>query len=116
MILLVNYVSLQAVTVDPQLAIYFGTGKTGDSKSMDHFSKLFEGNSLCSKGDPDMFFPDDYEDRKTVFGVKEICNSCPLTDLCLTYALKHPSLDGIWGATTPRERQSLRRKRARVSR
>ena len=94
-------------------------------KSMDLYSEhqLFDGSQLCAQVDPELFFtrekddltdstPEEYADMYTA---KAICKSCPLTLDCLEYALRHPELDGIWGATTPHERRLMRRrKRARA--
>ncbi|WP_082949361.1 WhiB family transcriptional regulator [Mycolicibacterium celeriflavum] len=38
---------------------------------------------------------------------KEVCRRCPVQRDCLRYALTHVEPWGIWGATTPRERQRL---------
>lgn len=74
-------------------------------------SAPFNGTQLCKSVDPDLFFPEDYEDRKTVLGAKAICKDCPLTVACLEYALGDSGLDGIWGGTTPQERKNLRRRK-----
>lgn len=71
----------------------------------------FDGTQACKSVDPEMFFPEDYEDRKSVFEAKAICQSCPLTSACLVYAIKDSSLEGIWGGTTPKERRNMRRRR-----
>lgn len=75
----------------------------------------FDGTQLCASADPELFFPDDEGVYHHVEQAKQICLSCPLTSACLMYALKDPRLQGIWGATTPRERKNLR-KRKRVVR
>lgn len=82
-------------------------------KSMDLYleSTPFDGTQLCSQVDPELFFPEDYEDRKAVHSAKKVCSECPLTTACLTYALSNPELDGVWGATTPRERKNMRRRK-----
>lgn len=37
---------------------------------------------------------------------KAICRQCPVIDECLQYALEQgPSLQGVWGATSQRERK-----------
>ena len=81
-------------------------------KNMDLYSESapFDGTQACVSVDPELFFPEDY-DYQTTDQAKVICNSCPLTAACLTYALKDSSLDGIWGGTTPRERKNIRRRR-----
>lgn len=45
-----------------------------------------------------------------------VCQSCPVSAQCLQFALSDPSLEGIWGGTTPEERVSLSRKAKRRER
>lgn len=71
----------------------------------------FDGTQACKSVDPEMFFPEDYDDRAAVLQAKAICQSCPLTSACLVYAIKDSSLEGIWGATTPNERKNMRRRK-----
>jgi WhiB family redox-sensing transcriptional regulator len=82
-------------------------------KSMDLYSESapFDGTQSCMSVDPEMFFPEDYEDRGVTERAKSICKSCPLTLDCLEYAMSDASLDGIWGGTTPRERKNMRRRK-----
>lgn len=81
-------------------------------KSMDLLNlSPFNGSQLCAEVDPELFFPEEYDDRRAVLTAKSVCNECPLTSACLTYALANPDLDGIWGATTPRERRNMRRRK-----
>jgi len=42
-----------------------------------------------------------------------ICQECPVAEECLTFALDHPALVGIWAATSTVDRARLRRKRRR---
>ncbi len=44
---------------------------------------------------------------------KAVCSGCLVVDECLAYAVAGPSLGGIWGATSARERGGLRRARTR---
>jgi WhiB family transcriptional regulator, redox-sensing transcriptional regulator len=39
---------------------------------------------------------------------KRLCRSCPVQQCCLLHAVQYPECYGIWGAMTPRERESLR--------
>lgn len=39
---------------------------------------------------------------------KAVCSACLVRDECLAYAMADPSLDGIWGGLTRRERGQLR--------
>jgi WhiB family transcriptional regulator, redox-sensing transcriptional regulator len=57
------------------------------------------------------FFPDaaDWADPRA----GRICAVCPVKDECLDYALRNPSLDGIWGGTSEEERRKIRRRRRR---
>jgi len=71
----------------------------------------FDGTQACKSVDPDLFFPEDYDDRGVTERAKIICKSCPLTLDCLQYAIKDVSLDGIRGGTTPRERKNMRRRK-----
>jgi WhiB family redox-sensing transcriptional regulator len=75
----------------------------------------FDGSQLCAQVDKDWFFPDEVDDEVEVFSLKElnakaVCLMCPLSKACLDYALKTPSLEGIWGGTTKHERKLMRRR------
>jgi WhiB family redox-sensing transcriptional regulator len=74
-------------------------------------SAPFNGTQACKNVDPDIFFPEDYDDSVAVLNAKVICKDCPLTNDCLVYAVKDSSLDGIWGGTTPKERRNMRRRK-----
>ena len=62
---------------------------------------------LCAQTDPEAFFPDK---SGTNTDAKRTCAACDVTAECLAYALADPSLEGIWGGTSVRERQAMRRK------
>ena len=62
-------------------------------------------DAICSQVDPELWFP---EGGQSPRGAKEICATCPVLDLCRDYALADPTLDGVWGGTTLRERQAIR--------
>lgn len=52
------------------------------------------------------------EERFTrVRKAKAVCNSCPVQDYCLEYALVTDQTIGIWGGLTERERRGLQQKR-----
>lgn len=63
--------------------------------------------AVCLEHDPEMFFPDP-SDKLTTIAAKLICQTCPVRSECFAYALPLPGLEGIWGATTPRQRQRMR--------
>lgn len=45
---------------------------------------------------------------------KEICQGCPVRAECADYALARPEKYGVWSATTPEERVTIRRSRQRA--
>lgn len=71
----------------------------------------FDGTQLCNESNSDLFFPEEYLDPKKLMAARELCNSCPLVSACLEYAVSTPWLDGIWAATTPRQRSRIRSQR-----
>jgi WhiB family redox-sensing transcriptional regulator len=62
--------------------------------------------ALCAQSDPESWHP---EKGANNHYAKKICNRCPVKTDCLNWALATGQPDGIWGATTPRERQTMRR-------
>ena len=77
--------------------------------------------ALCAQTDPELFFPDHHTEyariipasgRRRETMAKSVCRNCPVRKPCLTYAMANPSLTGIWGGLTDRERSHHR---ARVS-
>ena len=62
----------------------------------------------CLDVPADWFFPENaprHVRRQFELQAKGICQGCPVLDTCRDHALKTPERYGIWGATTPRERQ-----------
>lgn len=53
---------------------------------------------------PDIFFSDEIAEQEQAIS---LCAICPVLEACLTYALRN-EMFGIWGGTTPTERQALR--------
>jgi WhiB family redox-sensing transcriptional regulator len=69
--------------------------------------------ALCAQADPDAWFPK-RGDTPTAAFAERICAACPVRVQCLDYALAGADTWeghswGIWGGTTPRERQMIRR-------
>lgn len=75
------------------------TRRSGDLSWMDA--------ALCAQTDPDAFHPGKSESSTDA---KRTCAACDVITECLAYALADPSLEGIQGGTTQRERQAMRRK------
>jgi WhiB family transcriptional regulator, redox-sensing transcriptional regulator len=44
---------------------------------------------------------------------KEKCDSCDVKAECLDFALRNPSLLGVWGGTSEEDRRKIRRQRRR---
>jgi len=66
-----------------------------------------DGSQPCAQVDPEIFFPAP-SDRAGINRAKEICNRCQFIEECLTSVLWEPSIEGIWGGTTTRQRENLR--------
>lgn len=62
----------------------------------------------CNGMDTEVFFPVRGE---SAAAAKEICACCGPRLACLHAALDNPEVVGIWGGTTGRERQRMRRLR-----
>jgi hypothetical protein len=65
-------------------------------------ARIRERGNCTTGGDPDVFF-----DEESPEPALALCASCPARALCLAYALEHEQ-HGIWGGTTPAERDDLR--------
>ena len=66
----------------------------------------WQAEAACRGDEVSVFFPDSHEDSRYVIA---ICVSCPVKTECLNYALEDPSLKGVWGGTSARQRSRLRR-------
>jgi WhiB family redox-sensing transcriptional regulator len=72
--------------------------------------------ALCAQADPDAWFPDKGQ-RALAEIAMGICGHCPVRTQCLDYALSGADTwggiaTGIWGGTTPQERDRLRQRKA----
>ena len=65
-------------------------------------------NANCVDMDLNIFFPDNYGggNLEAIEDAKAICYNCPVKADCLAWAMKNRE-DGIWGGTTPVERELL---------
>lgn len=61
--------------------------------------------AACVGEDPEPFF---HADPSTALGV---CRDCPSTGSCLEYALANRLNYGVWGATTPAQRETIAKER-----
>jgi WhiB family transcriptional regulator, redox-sensing transcriptional regulator len=65
-------------------------------------------HAACKGADPDIFYDSDREREALSY-----CYRCDVADECLEHALTRPETEGVWGATTERQRYTIldRRKR-----
>lgn len=47
------------------------------------------------------------EPRDAVLAARGICSGCPVVRDCLRHALQVPETHGVWGGTTPAEREAI---------
>ena len=55
------------------------------------------------------FFPNK-EDLGATVRAKAVCSTCPVADICLSWAIETNQSEGIWGGHTAKERRRLRRR------
>lgn len=58
----------------------------------------------CRTVDPETFFPLPTEPADMALA---LCRACPVMSACLRTALESGDCEGVWGATTPRERRAM---------
>ena len=70
----------------------------------------------CLSADPDLFFPISSAGpaERQIARAKKICAGCAVRQECLEFALSHDQVYGIWGGTTPEDRQRDRRRKRRA--
>ena len=71
----------------------------------------------CLSADPDLFFPlsPAGPGERQIARAKMICAECQVRLECLEFALAHDQVYGIWGGTTPEDRQRERRRKRRAA-
>ena len=67
--------------------------------------ELWVRHAKCRDIDPDRFFVRGAKQRKAA----EICDGCPVVQLCLADALDNNVEFGVWGGRTERQRRALLR-------
>lgn len=71
--------------------------------------------SACKGASIDIFVPE-LADNRNIKAAKQFCQYCPVRPQCFAYALANPELVGIWGGTTYRQRQELRKRKRILTR
>jgi len=64
--------------------------------------------ALCSQLDPELWFPEPWEDDAPA---KAVCGRCPVRAACLAYALAANEQHGVWGGFSTEERREIQRRR-----
>lgn len=65
----------------------------------------WQADAVCKEHPEVDFFP---PRGASALPAIELCRRCAVQAECLAYALSDPSLVGVWGATTTKERRRLR--------
>jgi WhiB family transcriptional regulator, redox-sensing transcriptional regulator len=71
--------------------------------------------AACRSVDPELFFPvsEMGPARRQVATAKAVCGECPVSQLCLDYALSTRQAHGVWGGLTVDERRAVSARRDR---
>lgn len=62
--------------------------------------------ALCATSDPEVFFPEK-ADTAAADIAKQVCDSCPVVNECLSHALNYGERFGVWGGLTAEERRPM---------
>ena len=78
--------------------------------------RSWRSGGACLSADPDLFFPISTTGPavRQIAQAKAICAACQVRQECLEFALSHDQVYGIWGGTTPEDRQRHRRRQRRA--
>jgi WhiB family redox-sensing transcriptional regulator len=70
--------------------------------------------AACGSGDPELFFPISSSGpaAEQIKRAKAVCAGCQVRSECLDFALRTRATEGVWGGTSPEERELLLRRRA----
>lgn len=72
--------------------------------------------AVCRDEDPELFFPvgNSGPALAQIADAKLVCNRCPVTTECLSWALNTGQDSGVWGGMSEDERRALKRRNART--
>jgi WhiB family redox-sensing transcriptional regulator len=73
---------------------------------LDGLNETWWVEEAACRGSKANFFPVPGDPPTEAF---KICSECPVRVPCLVYAIKRPSLKGIWGGASERQRVRIRR-------
>jgi len=102
----------------------FGDGREEESiqSAADTGDQLdWQEQASCRDYDNSLFFgPDqgesELEKQARESRAKAVCQTCPVSEPCLEFAMETNQKYGIWGGMSDKERASLKRRRARARR
>ena len=66
-----------------------------------------EEASCATAANPDAWFPVHGTHDGDTKAALRVCRMCPVASPCLYFALAHPTMRGIWGGTTERQRRAF---------
>lgn len=70
----------------------------------------WRARAACRDEDPELFFPigNSGPALPQIAAAKRVCDSCPVRDACLDWAMESGEDFGVWGGLTEDERRDLR--------
>jgi WhiB family redox-sensing transcriptional regulator len=97
--------------VNDAVTVWLMTPGGPDLPTIDDFLRrpAWMARAACRGTGTDAYFP---TVGATVAPARAVCAGCPVREPCLAYALADPELAGVWGGTSARERDRIRRERA----
>lgn len=63
----------------------------------------------CRDEDPELFFPlgESTPHQLQISEARRVCQTCPVSEACLAFALSTRAEYGMWGGKTPQERRRI---------
>lgn len=91
----------------------FEHAKRNEENNMD-----WRERAACLQADPELFFPvgNTGPALEQIERAKAVCARCPVTEMCLQYAMDTGQDSGVWGGLSEDERRTLKRRAARARR
>ncbi len=69
----------------------------------------WRNEALCVEVGLDLFFPE--KDGDSGLTARKVCRMCPVVEACREYAIERFIRYGIWGDTSPKQRERIRAER-----
>jgi hypothetical protein len=81
-----------------------GNSRQSTSSESQGLLEVIKENGACKGLGPNRFFTENTTEQKKL---KEICDSCPVQQDCLKYALEQKINHGFWGGKSERQRRKI---------